>query len=244
MPWLESTDPLLWWDRADPELWYDSSEAADIADPIDPAEANEPMLANEAQDAALPIERNESWEQIERTEFSDQSDHTPSSVVPARRPGRAQRLSNESNAILTSITGVPSIASRPATRKVRGPASSTVTVCRPMGFGRSGERVAKTPVMGRAGSLRGRVSSVVPVRSVQPGQQHDDRSRFNPLQCWSNLLVEDQLGLGRPLVALPRRSFQLTQRRTYDADPANVIGLHAHLTPRSQSMLADTSPAT
>ena len=83
MPWLESTEPLLWWDRADPELWFDSSEATDIADPIDPAEANEPMLANDAQDAALPIERNESWEQMERTEFSDQSDHTPSSVVRA-----------------------------------------------------------------------------------------------------------------------------------------------------------------
>ncbi len=160
LPWLESTDPLLRWDRADPELWCESSEANDIADPIDPAEANEPMLANEAQDAALPIERNESWEQIERTEFSDQSDHTSSSVDPARtRPSSASVGGAQRDLDVDHWRAVDRLEAGHA-QGAGSLTSSTVTVCRPMGFGRSGERVANTPVIGRLGSLRGRVSKV------------------------------------------------------------------------------------
>nr|BFE74203.1 hypothetical protein GCM10020092_075040 [Actinoplanes digitatis] len=56
---------------------------------------------------------------------------------------------------LTSRTGVPSSASRSATRRRRSPTSSTVTWCRPIGLGRSGERVLNTPVSGRDRSSRG-----------------------------------------------------------------------------------------
>ena len=56
---------------------------------------------------------------------------------------------------LTSTTGVPSIASSGRTRIRRSSTSTTSTRCRPIGFGRSGERVLKTPRSGTLGSSRG-----------------------------------------------------------------------------------------
>ena len=56
---------------------------------------------------------------------------------------------------LMSTTGVPSIASSGPTASSRPSIPSTVTSCRPSGFGRSDERVAKTPVSGRDSSSRG-----------------------------------------------------------------------------------------
>jgi hypothetical protein len=54
-----------------------------------------------------------------------------------------------------STTGVPSIASSGRTFNSRPTISSTVTGCNPSGFGRSGDRVAKTPVSGTLVSPRG-----------------------------------------------------------------------------------------
>ena len=51
-----------------------------------------------------------------------------------------------------------------------------------------------------------------------------------PSSAGGYLFVEDEVGLGRALVGLPRCLFQIAQRRTYDADPTNDKGLHAHLT--------------
>jgi hypothetical protein len=53
------------------------------------------------------------------------------------------------------MTGVPSIASSGPTRIRCFSTASTRTRWSPTGFGRSGERVEKTPVSGREGSLRG-----------------------------------------------------------------------------------------
>ncbi len=54
-----------------------------------------------------------------------------------------------------STTGVPSIASSGPTFSSRSATSRTVTRCNPRGFGRSGERVAKTPASGTLSSPRG-----------------------------------------------------------------------------------------
>ena len=57
---------------------------------------------------------------------------------------------------LRSRIGVPSIASKARTRsRVGASMAVTVTRCRPMGFGRSDDHVAKTPVSGVVGSPRG-----------------------------------------------------------------------------------------
>ncbi len=49
---------------------------------------------------------------------------------------------------LMSTTGVPSMASIGATRNRCSATSNTVTRCSPTGLGRSGDRVANTPVSG------------------------------------------------------------------------------------------------
>src|SRR5919197_1445992 len=56
---------------------------------------------------------------------------------------------------LMSTTGVPSIASSGSTLSLRSAISRTTTGCRPSGFGRSGDRVAKTPARGTLVSPRG-----------------------------------------------------------------------------------------
>src|SRR5258705_7195032 len=61
---------------------------------------------------------------------------------------------------LRSTTGVPSIASIGPTLTLVPAISRTVTRCRPNGLGRSGDRVAKTPVRGLAWSLRGCVFKI------------------------------------------------------------------------------------
>jgi len=62
---------------------------------------------------------------------------------------------------LMSRTGVPSIASKLRTVSDPFATDSIVTACRPIGFGRSGDRVEKTPVSGRLKSPRGWTVSVV-----------------------------------------------------------------------------------
>src|SRR5262249_13195360 len=91
-------------------------------------------------------------------------------LVGDRLPGRFFLLTNGDSrdghppertlgghsAILRSMIGVPSIASSASTRTVVAPSSPvTVTRCTPIGFGRSGERVRKTPVSGMLSSPLG-----------------------------------------------------------------------------------------
>jgi hypothetical protein len=69
-----------------------------------------------------------------------------------------------------STTGVPSSASRGSTRKRTDSAiSNTRTRCSPMGFGRSGERVAKTPFRG-LGIVSGVNLQDVPTPLIEPRQ--------------------------------------------------------------------------
>ena len=73
-----------------------------------------------------------------------------------------------------SITGVPSIASRPRTVSQRSSwTSRTSTRCSPIGFGRSAERVANTPVSGLPGVVPGMNLEHFPVGLVEPGEEND-----------------------------------------------------------------------
>jgi hypothetical protein len=76
------------------------------------------------------------------------------------RPRRSQSYRDWASTIvrtgLISMTGVPSIASKPCTSS--HPSTSTIKTlarCKPIGLGRSGERVANTPVRGFSTSPRG-----------------------------------------------------------------------------------------
>ena len=78
----------------------------------------------------------------------------------ARRPAPARwrasdRPRHRARIGLTSSTGVPSTASRSRTRTALPSTATTSTRWRPIGFGRSGERVANTPISGRSVSPRG-----------------------------------------------------------------------------------------
>jgi hypothetical protein len=80
------------------------------------------------------------------------------------------------------MIGVPSIASSALTRRLVGPSSAvTVTRWTPIGFGRSGERVLKTPgewevrVPGRVGL------EDVSVGEVEPGEQDEVVADADPM---------------------------------------------------------------
>jgi hypothetical protein len=72
-------------------------------------------------------------------------------VQPQVRPA-PHRSSERGRIGLISMTGVPSIASIGPTLNRSPEISNTFTRCSPTGLGRSGERVAKTPVSGAFGS--------------------------------------------------------------------------------------------
>jgi hypothetical protein len=75
---------------------------------------------------------------------------------PACRSGPAHPSHDSSITAFRSRIGVPSIAASARTcNRVGDPIAVTVTRCRPIGFGRSGERVANTPVNGVFGSPLG-----------------------------------------------------------------------------------------
>jgi hypothetical protein len=80
-----------------------------------------------------------------------------------------------------STTGVPSIASSGPTFNSRPTISSTVTGCEPSGFGRSGDRVAKTPVSGALVSPRGCVFRTSR-KLVQPGDDDQLVAGFDPIE--------------------------------------------------------------
>src|SRR5512134_1290713 len=101
-----------------------------------------------------------------------------------------------------SITGVPSIASKGSTRKRLDSAIfNTWTRCRPIGFGRSGERVAKTPFNGFCGTSRGCTRSV----SRSPWWSHvryDFTSRSNSVERLDKRRIDLHPCLWCPLPAL------------------------------------------
>src|SRR5580765_434086 len=79
---------------------------------------------------------------------------TTEAATSKLRPIASQAFLQASSGLM-SITGVPSIASIGPTRRRFPTIFRTVTGCNPMGFGLSGDLVAKTPVRALFGSDRG-----------------------------------------------------------------------------------------
>jgi hypothetical protein len=88
-----------------------------------------------------------------------------------------------------SMTGVPSIVSIGPIRRRLPTFRFTVTGWMPIGLGRSGERVAKTPMSGRDGFFRGRTSST----SRRPWCSHDRTINRSPTAIPASALVNASL---------------------------------------------------
>ncbi len=166
-------------------------------------------------------------------------------LAGCRRGAAGHRSVALSRTGFTSSTGVLSSASRGRT-SIRNPSVATTwTRCSPMGLGRSGERVLKTPRGGRAGSSRGRVASTSrAARSSQVSTMISvpaARSRI-PL---GELGLEDQPGVRRALVPLPRRLPPVGQRRLDPSDRHYLIAPHVHqrLPPRAAGMTTSVTVA-
>ena len=100
----------------------------------------------------------------------------------------------------------------------------TVTRWSPIGFGRSGERVAKTPVSGLRGSLRGRYFEHVALPLVEPREHENVVSRLDAVEPAQEFRVDVDRGVGRAFVALTRRILSIRQRRPHDADrPQHIL---------------------
>ena len=93
----------------------------------------------------------------------------------------------------------------------RASTATTSTGCRPIGFGRSAERVAKTPVQ-RIGGIVARVHAQhVAVRAVQPGEHDHLGARLDALEAVEHGRLEHQPGVGRPLATLLGRRRRVGQ---------------------------------
>ena len=86
--------------------------------------------------------------------------------------------------------GVPSRASRSRSRIRRPSTASTSTVCRPIGFGRSAERVLNTPRSGLAASSRGWTRRTSRRRAIEPGKDDEPVARRDVRSASATELVE------------------------------------------------------
>lgn len=102
----------------------------------------------------------------------------------------------------TSTIGVPCKASRSQTRKRLPRISTTRTRCSPIGFGRSCERVLKTPCSAFSGSSRGWTRSTSRHAAVEPGQDDDLVPFLKPVQSRRKAFLEGKPGVRRSLMAL------------------------------------------
>jgi hypothetical protein len=109
-----------------------------------------------------------------------------------------QRSSRFPRTGLMSSTGVPSTASRASTLMRPSATSVTLTVWRPIGFGRSGERVVKTPGSGRSRSHTRVDAQDRPVGQVQPGQDDEPVPRGDARRRCPNPGFEDGACRRRP----------------------------------------------
>ena len=112
-----------------------------------------------------------------------------------------------------SMTGVPSSASRWLTRIRKSSIDRIVTRCRPIGFGRSGDRVLNDAGDRSVGIAAGVNSQNVTLCQVQPGQHQDLAARGEVLRGITHLRIENDPGVRSTLVALPRSLVRSGQRR-------------------------------
>ena len=130
---------------------------------------------------------------------------------------------------LMSTTGVPSMASSGPTFSLPGASSSAVTRWRPRGFGRSGDRVANTPVSGRLSSPRGSHLQHVALGLVQPGDDEQLVAQLYALEPFDDRRRQLDPGVRRSLVALTGRRRAVRERRPDDADRVELVGTRSHL---------------
>lgn len=111
----------------------------------------------------------------------------------------------------------------------------TVTRWTPIGLGRSGERVLKTPVSGMVGSPAGWVCQDVAVGEVEPGEHDELVAGLDAMEGVGEGGVDLEGRFGCAFERLVGRVGGPTQRRVDDADWMHQVGLaFAH---RSQSRI-------
>ncbi len=126
------------------------------------------------------------------------------------------------------MTGVPSRASRLRTRSRPPSLERTSTRWRPMGLGRSGERVLKTPTSGLARSSRGWVRRTSRRSPVEPRENDDPVARPDVLQPFQHAGDELEPCVGRSFVALLRRGRPVGQGRPDRSDRRHLVTRWAH----------------
>ena len=148
--------------------------------------------------------------------------------IPKRFSLAASTLEPSFSTGFRSRIGVRSIASRSRTR-IRVPCMTRIcTRWRPIGFGRSADRVLNTPVSGLAGlSLGCTTSTSRRARSSHVSTRTS--TGFEVAQSLAEPLVEDQPGVWSTFVSLFRRGFRIEQRRLDPADWRQLILSIAHL---------------
>ncbi len=96
------------------------------------------------------------------------------------------------------------------------------TRCRPIGLGRSCERVVNTPCA-RPAQLATRMDSVnVAVGAVEPGENEDLGVDLEVRDCLAHVRVEHERRVGSALVALQWRGFEIDQCRGHTTDRSQL----------------------
>jgi hypothetical protein len=104
-----------------------------------------------------------------------------------------------------------------------------VTGCNPIGLGRSGERVLKTPWIGLAGIVARPGLQHVALAAVEPGEDEDLVADLDPVQGLNQIGLEDDPRLGRPLVSLLRSVRPIGERRFDPADRPDLDLIHTRV---------------
>ena len=175
--------------------------------------------------------------------------YRPAAACPPGRGGARRDVSRAARGVrqrsptgprtgFTSMIGVPSTASRLLTRTVVPSIATMSTRWTPMGLGRSADRVLNTPrgwprqVVARAHDEH------VPGGAIEPRQHQDRLADVEVPEAVGELGGDDQIGLGRALVALLRRRRTMSTNhptgertpspigRTSMHPPAAMVGRH------------------
>ena len=117
----------------------------------------------------------------------------------------------------TSMMGVPFRASRCRTCSRRPSTAVMTTSCRPIGFGRSEDRVLNTPSCFLARSSRMHCEHV-PTSAIEPGDKNQFIARSDALQPFEDFWFEHQPRCRRAFVGLSGGRFWLCQRRFHLTD--------------------------
>ena len=99
---------------------------------------------------------------------------------------------------------MPSNASRLRTRTLPASIDSIATRWSPIGFGRSGERVLKTPCSALDSIPPWVHSQHVATGPIEPGEEQDLLAGLDAVEAFDDSGIEDEPGVGGAFVALIR----------------------------------------